>query len=353
MSTPTFVVGTGRCGSTMLSNMLREHPKVLSLSEFFAFVGEGGFEPRAFLPHAIDGLKFWSIIAAKGELASFNLRHRVPMAERLYPFDDPAARFSSQSGIPAILQTTLPLLTDEHDALFDILEAEVTFWPTAPIADHYTHLFRWLCGHFDKRIWIERTGTSLLLVSKFLEMFQDARFIHIARDGRDAAISMHAHLAFRLHMVMVSLQQHLGVNPIESSDRSHIDRVPADLLPFLPEHFNADTLHAYPIARSLCGEYWTQQVETGMKPLATLSPDRLLTLRYEDVLTDPKTKLDQLAAFLGEDYIDKEWSTRCAATVRKPRSTWRDLPEEEARALTEACRPGFELLAAAGIHYDV
>ena len=34
MSTPTFVVGTGRCGSTMLSNMLREHPKVLSLSEF-------------------------------------------------------------------------------------------------------------------------------------------------------------------------------------------------------------------------------------------------------------------------------------------------------------------------------
>ena len=34
MSTPTFIVGTGRCGSTMLSNMLREHPKVLSLSEF-------------------------------------------------------------------------------------------------------------------------------------------------------------------------------------------------------------------------------------------------------------------------------------------------------------------------------
>jgi ketosteroid isomerase-like protein len=26
MSTPTFVVGTGRCGSTMLSNMQRQHP---------------------------------------------------------------------------------------------------------------------------------------------------------------------------------------------------------------------------------------------------------------------------------------------------------------------------------------
>jgi hypothetical protein len=31
----TFVVGTGRCGSTMLSAMLREHPDVLSMSEFF------------------------------------------------------------------------------------------------------------------------------------------------------------------------------------------------------------------------------------------------------------------------------------------------------------------------------
>ena len=43
----------------------------------------------------------------------------------------------------------------------------------------------------------------------------------------------------------------------------------------------------------------------------------------------------------------------CAATVRPLRSTWRDLPEETARALTEACRPGFERLCAAGVHYDV
>jgi len=39
--------------------------------------------------------------------------------------------------------------------------------------------------------------------------------------------------------------------------------------------------------------------------------------------------------------------------MRQPRSTWRDLPEDEARALTEACRPGFDLLREAGVEYEV
>jgi hypothetical protein len=67
----------------------------------------------------------------------------------------------------------------------------------------------------------------------------------------------------------------------------------------------------------------------------------------------PKAQLDGLAAFLGEDFVDDAWSARCAATVTKPRSTWRELPEKTARALTEACRPGFEQLGASGVHYEL
>ena len=33
-----IVVSTGRCGSTMLSNMLRLNPEILSLSEFFSLL---------------------------------------------------------------------------------------------------------------------------------------------------------------------------------------------------------------------------------------------------------------------------------------------------------------------------
>ena len=44
-----FVVGTGRCGSTLVSNMLNLHKEVLSLSEFFAFITDlGTLIPEAF-----------------------------------------------------------------------------------------------------------------------------------------------------------------------------------------------------------------------------------------------------------------------------------------------------------------
>jgi len=132
----------------------------------------------------------------------------------------------------------------------------------------------------------------------------------------------------------------------------HADRVPAGLRPFLSEQFDADAFRAHHVPLPLCGEFWTQHIGNGMKVLSSVPPDRLLTLRYEDFFVDPKTQLDTLTAFLGDDFVDDAWSTRCAATVRTPRSTWRNLPEETALALTEACRPGFEQLRAAGVHYD-
>jgi hypothetical protein len=143
------------------------------------------------------------------------------------------------------------------------------------------------------------------------------------------------------------------VNPLLSADRSQIARVPAELRPFLPEAFEAKAFHAFRLPLAFFGELWSQWVADGLNGLRPLPADRLLTLRYEDFFVDPKRQLDTLATFLGEDFIDEDWSTRCAATVRKPFSTWRDLPEETAGDLTEACRTGFERLRAIGVHYEL
>ena len=51
---PAFVLNTGRCGSTMLSDVLNGHPRVLSLSEFFGAVGMGTFRFRR-----VTGSRMW------------------------------------------------------------------------------------------------------------------------------------------------------------------------------------------------------------------------------------------------------------------------------------------------------
>jgi putative sulfotransferase len=353
MSVPTFIVGTGRCGSTMLSNMLREHPKVLSVSEFFSILSDFGLiGAEHFSPVPIDGERFWEAITAITPRISFALRHRIEPDEQIYPCDDPAARFSRQTGVPILLITVLPHLTKDHDRLFDVLRDEVCTWPEMPVGEHYRRLFGWLADHFGKQLWVERSGGSLPMTEHALKALPDARFVHIVRDGRDTAMSMQRHVGFRLGFAMITLEQLLGVNPLLSMDRSRIEQVSEELRLFLPEQFDADAFRAFRMPLPFFGELWTQWMTEGLDRLRTIPPDGLLTLRYEDFFVDPKRQLDRLTAFLGKDYVDEDWSARCAATVRKPHSTWRELSEDEARALTDACRPGFELLRHAGLHYD-
>ena len=80
---------------------------------------------------------------------------------------------------------------------------------------------------------------------------------------------------------------------------------------------------------------------------------RVIAFKYEAILAILKAELDKLSPFHGEEFVDEDWSTLCEATVREPRPTCRDSPEEEAPALIEACRPGFALLREAGIDYDM
>ena len=157
----------------------------------------------------------------------------------------------------------------------------------------------------------------------------------------------------RFYFIMSTIAGYLGANPMLSDDRMQVDRVPDEWRAFLPERFDATAFRAFRVPLPVCAGFWTQQVLAGLEMLRPLAHDRLLTLRYEDILADPKRQLDTLTAFLGEEFVDEDWSVRCAATVRPPRSTWRDLPEDEAGVLTEACRPGFEMLREVGVEYDV
>lgn len=119
MRVPTFIVGTGRCGSTLLSNLLRQHPDILSLSEFFSLATDlGGRIDACFPSQPMSAEAFLGLVAARLPKTNLMYRHDVAMDEVLYrPAAD--ARYTVETGVPAILQTTLPHLSHDPEALFD------------------------------------------------------------------------------------------------------------------------------------------------------------------------------------------------------------------------------------------
>jgi hypothetical protein len=344
---PVFIVGTGRCGSTMLSTFLRQHPDVLSVSEFLTCLADlGGRIARCFPDDPLHGAAFWRLLSEAPPKLSTMLRHGVPMEEVLYRASS-TTRFTPDEGVPAFLQTTLPHLSNDAEQLFYAIEPFVTARRLAPIGQHYQALFQWLAEREGKSSWVERSGGSLRIVARLLRWFPDARFVHIVRDGRDCAISMSRHYGFRMALVSMALTEILGCDPYESSDRTWEGDIPEELIDFLPERFDPGAFENYQTPIPLCGHYWSGEIITGLNELAGVgSSGRLLTLRYEDFLQAPQRTLGAFAEFL--ELRDEGWTARVLESIRRPCSRVADLSAKERHELEQACAPGFAALDAAG-----
>jgi putative sulfotransferase len=208
-------------------------------------------------------------------------------------------------------------------------------------------LFHWLARRFGRAAWIERSGGSLRVVARLARLFPTARFVHIVRDGQTTALSMSRHLGFRLALVAMQLTEILGRDPFESPDRRGLGDVPDELVPLLPEAFDRDAFLAYDTPAVLCGHYWSGEIVAGMRELAALPPERVLVVRYEDLLAAPEDALARLLAFVDPAFVDRPWIVRAARTIRPPRSTLASLSRAERAALDDACAPGLAELGSA------
>jgi putative sulfotransferase len=337
MEPPVFIVGTGRCGSTMMSNVVRLHPRLLSLSEFFTSLAG-----RAFTLKEVDGERFWRLLTTLSPIAGKMLAKGGPMEEVLYGFGN-GARFGPTHVSP-ILVTALPHLTRDPEALYDEMGPVVRGHGRAPLGQHYRYLFEWLCRRFDRERVVERSGSSLLFVPALARLFEGAKFIYLHRDGRDAAISMQRHPFFRLSMRFAGLFERVGLDPYRPPFLFGTSR----LYPLL----EAATGGLLPIERWITepppleqlGNYWSRTIVSGKRFLDAVGQERVLSLRYEDILVRPGEELARLMGFLGPEYADSNWLAQASAIPRKPSSNWQTLPADQQQELTGVCRPGLQLL---------
>jgi putative sulfotransferase len=348
-----FIVGTGRCGSTMLSNMVRQHPAMLSLSELFSFISDMGCMIEQIFPaDLVSGAQMWALLGAQLPRLNMMLRHDVAIPEVIYPWRGTGQRFDAASGVPAISQGCLPHLTDAPDALLDQLQELVCSLPAAPVGIQYQRVFAWLAERQNATVWVERSGGGLRIVARMMQHFPRARFIHIVRDGPDTALSMSRHLGFRFVFAAFQLLEILGVDPYLSRDRRWESDLSDEQARLLPERFNQQALLDFSTPPPLCGHYWSGEICHGLKLLQTLPPERLLTIRYEDILQQARPTLAQMLEFILPGKADSNaqnaqnaaWLAQVSAMVRAPGSDWRNLPDKLREQTVHACRPGMAAL---------
>jgi hypothetical protein len=264
------------------------------------------------------------------------LRRGYAASEITYPFEE-GGRHRRDEPLPWILVSMLPRLSDDPDRLYDALMAEVKAWPRQPAVAHHRRLFAWLVARLGRAFWLERSGSSFDYLGGLAASFPDAKFLHIHRDGPEAALSMVHHHAYRLPISL------LYDAPLDDGSRL------ADLGPL--------DLHAAPraddaISRVLAsrpppavfGRYWCDQVLHGYRALRRVDASRYEEVCFEDLLARPRDVLARIAAFLELPGTD-DWIERAAALVRDaPAARAPELPAAERAALEAACRPGQVLL---------
>lgn len=336
MTTPRFIVSTGRCGSTLLSTLLGAHPAVLNVSELFAALQPGGFPPLE-----VSGEAFWAMLAKPKQAWTIALRHGLEPREFAYPVDG-GARFNRNTGVPPIAAICLPTCSDDPDLLFRELESVVPTFPDAKVGVLYTSLFERLVERLGKTVWIERSGGSLAYCREISAHFEQGKYVHLYRNGYDTAVSMSRHIFFRMGVVREMLTEAVGFDPYESARPGAGQlRLTPELERLLPETFDPQAFWRLPIPMDRFGRRWSAMILHGTNQLAKLPESQVCHVSLEQLVAAPRATLRRLLDFLEIRQPPAAWFDAAGASVAKTasRPPPRAATHEDERLL-RACEPG-------------
>jgi hypothetical protein len=220
---PFFVVGCPRSGTTLLRVMLHSHPRLAVPPESHFIVG---LAPRP-----------------------LRIRHRRPVT-----VDDIISheKFREWDVDPAVVR------------------AQVEAEQPADFAALIDAVFKAYAAAHGKERWGDKTPGYVSYMPMLARLFPDARFVHIVRDGREAAVSM--------------AEWRWGPRT------------------------------------AIAGAFWwRRKVAVGRRDGRRLGATRYHELRYEDLVADPEKQLRSVCAFLGETYAPEmlEYPDRMARTPLK------------------------------------
>jgi sulfotransferase family protein len=170
---------------------------------------------------------------------------------------------ASSNGI-VDLDRARPLL--EHDRMFRRWGASIPH--DAPTHVSHSSFVRYLVGDYARRegkddatVWIDHSPGNVRYMRTLLDLFPNARFVHLIRDGRAVAAS---------------------ILPLDWGPNTALE----------------------------AAHFWSLQIAAGLAGEEALGPDVVHRVRYEDLLSSPAPVLQKICDFAGLSYDDAMVTTR-------------------------------------------
>ena len=207
-----FVVGKGRSGTTLVRAMLTAHPEMAIPPETHFIV-----------PLSLDG----AVVPAPGQVDVGTLVDRL----------------EKHHGFPG-----MGLESPE-------LRRQLTQRAPRDYAEAIRYLFELYALKEGKSRYGDKTPGHVLHIPALSKLFEEARFIHVIRDGRNVMLS--------------NLETDFG--PAGIAEGALV---------------------------------WRRLVSEGRRTGRVLGPERYCEVRYEDLLDDPESAIRRLSAFASLDYHD-------------------------------------------------
>lgn len=253
---PVFVVGSSRAGTTLLGIILGRHPDVFTFWElhFFEQIWTPGRSRGGLGREDALGLAARLIsIQRDGYLGHIDAEPYLGEAERVL---EEAARASAEAAVPGSAPSWAP--SSARSSGSAPMDARRVY---AAFLDHETRLH-------GARIPCEQTPRNAFYLPEIQELFPECRIVQMVRDPRDVVLSQ----KFKWR------QRSLGARNIPYREVARA------------------WLNYHPV---LVTRLWRSAVDAVRRDA---DPERLLTVRFEDLVRSPEPTLQRVCDFLGLDF---------------------------------------------------
>lgn len=336
-----FILGTGRCGSTILSRMIDLHPKVAVLSELFV---------------AMDFIKkYGERVVAGDELASIldcglastgEMKHiAAHLATPEIAFDMASAPITvspenyRDGVLPDMILLPLANLFEDPVPIFDELINYASEQAPRLLSEQYLILFNWMTQRAGKIIWIERSGGSIAHLPEFIELFPQGKFLHLHRNPLDASLSMQNHHHFRLRAF-----KHYGLKTKEGIAWSDLDD--SDINSSTPMSPKLKSIFDHPVPLEYFLQDWSDSILRGMKEIKSLAPEQYSEITFEQIMAEPQAALQQVVEFFSLP-SDDQWIEEACGLLKEGQAAHTQANKEQSSLLKEYCHSAMVLLGRA------